>query len=72
MKPDSPGAYIVWLELQSRNELERGEFQEGERAKWKILYPEIRKKRLSERANQEKKLQALGYKIDIKYKNPDE
>jgi hypothetical protein len=72
MKPDSPGSYIIWLELQSRNELERGEFQEGERAKWKILYPEIRKKRLSERANQEKKLQALGYKIDIKYKNPDE
>lgn len=72
MQPDRPGAYIVWLELTSRNEVQRSEFQGDERKNWKALYPGAREKQRSERADQEKRLQAQGYKIDAGYKNPDE
>ncbi|MDP9603228.1 UNVERIFIED_ORG: hypothetical protein J2W38_003017 [Variovorax paradoxus] len=72
MKSDLPGAYIVWLELESKNEVQRSEFQGEERRKWKTLYPGARQKQLAERAKQEKKLQARGYKVDANYKNPDE
>jgi len=72
MKPNLPGAYIVWIELESKNEVERSEFQGEERKKWKMLYPEARKRQLSARIEQEKKLQMQGYKIDAEYKNPDQ
>ncbi|TWD84921.1 hypothetical protein FB547_1063 [Variovorax beijingensis] len=72
MKPNLPGAYIVWIELISKNEMERSEFQGEERKKWKALYPGARKRQLSIRIEQEKKLQMQGYKIDVEYKNPDQ
>lgn len=72
MKPNLPGAYIVWIEMESKNEVERSEFQGEERKKWKVLYPGARKKQLSARIEQEKKLQMQGYKIDVEYKNPDQ
>lgn len=72
MKEHLPGAYFISIKMQSQDEIQREEFQENERSRWKSLYPAMRKKRLSERLEVEKKLQLSGYKIDVEYKNPEE
>ena len=72
MNPALPGAYFLSINLYSKNEDQRSALAGDERKKWRELYPDIRKKHAQLRLEAEKKLRVLNYKIDVKYKNPDE
>ena len=72
LNPNLPGDYFISIELNSKNENQRSELAGDERKKWRELYPAIRKKHAQIRLESENKLRLLNYKIDVKYKNPDE
>ena len=72
LNPDLPGDYFISIDLYSKNENQRLELAGDERKKWRELYPAIRKKHAQLRLEAEKKLRVLNYKIDVRYKNPDE
>jgi len=72
MNPALPGAYFISIDLYSKNKNQRSELAGEERKKWRELYPAIRKKHAQIRLESENKLRLLNYKIDVRYKNPDE
>jgi len=72
MNPALPGAYFVSIDLYSKNEKQRLALADDDRKKWRELYPAIRKKYAQIRLDSENKLRGSNYKIDVKYKNPDE
>jgi len=66
------GNYSIETSVHSKNKEQRLALAGDERNKYRELYPELRKKHDQIRVEIENKLRVLNYKIDVKYRNPDD